>query len=77
MYGLGTLWLTVVYALDLFAVISTDTFRTWTRGLGWYLGVTISLTAWTGVRYGKKVEHVAKEISGMAEERPIKDGGVG
>ena len=73
MYGFGALILSCLYFADLVNWIPHSEFGMWARGVGWYMAIAISLTAWTGVRYGKKVERAAQQLS-EAADRGERDG---
>jgi hypothetical protein len=65
--GITTSTMTAVYALGAFGVLTPASARDFIRGAGWVLAITLSLTAWTGVRFGMKVNAAAEAIESATQ----------
>lgn len=70
--GFTTTLFTIWYLLDVLGIITSDTRNLLLRGSGWTMAIALSFTAITGVRYGRKVNNIARAVECLAHDEVVR-----
>lgn len=75
MLGFCTVLMSLAFFLDLTNIIAGDQRATLVRSTSWVLCISLMATAWTGVKFGRKVEAASKLLEQIAEDHGRGDDG--
>ncbi len=68
MLGFCCILMGIAFLLDFTNVIDSGTRASIVRSTSWILCLSLMATAWTGVKFGKKVEAASKVLEQIAED---------